>query len=131
MTLAASELVIKSGSNYALPYAGARRFIYICIHINQLWQIELSLRVHNVPIRTVLSCPLCYTDEICIMTTSTSSKVVLITGANQGIGFEIAKAFSLLAGYHVLMGSRDAQRGLDAAKKLQGQPSPVDSITIE
>jgi NAD(P)-dependent dehydrogenase (short-subunit alcohol dehydrogenase family) len=62
---------------------------------------------------------------------SISSKIVLITGANQGIGFEIAKALSSKPGYHILIGSRDTQRGIDAAKQLQEQGLHVEPITIE
>jgi NAD(P)-dependent dehydrogenase (short-subunit alcohol dehydrogenase family) len=65
------------------------------------------------------------------MSASIASKIVLITGANQGIGFEIAKSLSSMVEYHVLIGSRDIQRGIDAAKMLQEQGLSVDSITIE
>lgn len=65
------------------------------------------------------------------MAISPSSKIVLVTGANQGIGFEIAKSLSSKSGYHVLLGSRNPQRGIDAAKKLQEQSSNVEPITIE
>lgn len=65
------------------------------------------------------------------MAISPSSKIVLVTGANQGIGFEIAKSLSSKSGYHVLMGSRDPQRGIDAAKQLQKQGLDVEPITIE
>ncbi|MGF7232641.1 SDR family oxidoreductase [Arachidicoccus sp.] len=44
-------------------------------------------------------------------------KTVLITGANQGIGFETAKQLAQL-GYFVYVGSRDKNKGLDAIKKL-------------
>lgn len=65
------------------------------------------------------------------MAISPSSKIVLVTGANQGIGFEIAKSLSSKTGYHVLLGSRNPQRGIDAAKKLQEQSLNVEPITIE
>ncbi|KAM0247765.1 hypothetical protein ACHAQJ_009698 [Trichoderma viride] len=65
------------------------------------------------------------------MSASTSSKVVLITGANQGIGFEIAKSLSSKPGYHVLVGSRDTQRGIDAANQLHEQGLNVEPITID
>ncbi|KAK1244170.1 hypothetical protein MKX08_002308 [Trichoderma sp. CBMAI-0020] len=65
------------------------------------------------------------------MAVSPSSKIVLVTGANQGIGFEIAKSLSSKSGYHVLMGSRDPQRGIDAAKQLQEQGLDVEPITID
>jgi NAD(P)-dependent dehydrogenase (short-subunit alcohol dehydrogenase family) len=44
-------------------------------------------------------------------------KNVLITGANKGIGFEMAKQMAQL-GYFVFLGSRDKQKGIDAVKKL-------------
>lgn len=65
------------------------------------------------------------------MAISPSSKIALVTGANQGIGFEIAKSLSSKPGYHVLLGSRDPQRGIEAAKQLQGQDLDVEPITIE
>ncbi|KAM0471904.1 hypothetical protein ACHAPX_009039 [Trichoderma viride] len=65
------------------------------------------------------------------MAISPSSKIVLVTGANQGIGFEIAKSLSSKPGYHVLLGSRDLQRGIDAAKQLQEQSLNVEPITID
>jgi hypothetical protein len=66
-----------------------------------------------------------------IMAVAATSKIVLVTGANRGIGFGIAKTLSSKPGYHVLLGSRDAQGGIDAAKKLQDQNLQVEPITIE
>lgn len=65
------------------------------------------------------------------MSASTSSKIVLITGANQGIGFEIARSLSSKAEYYVFMGSRDTQRGINAAKQLHEQGLHVEPLTIE
>ena len=45
-------------------------------------------------------------------------KVALVTGANKGIGLEIARQLGRL-GCTVLIGARDEQRGEDAAKQLQ------------
>ncbi|UMQ42197.1 SDR family NAD(P)-dependent oxidoreductase [Chryseobacterium sp. Y16C] len=47
-------------------------------------------------------------------------KKVLITGANKGIGFEMAKQLAK-KGYYIFIGSRYLQNGLDAVKKLKEQ----------
>ncbi|KAJ7118916.1 short-chain dehydrogenase/reductase SDR [Mycena epipterygia] len=61
---------------------------------------------------------------------SPSTKIVLITGANKGIGFEIAKQLAQ-RGYHVLLGSRDAERGARAAETLQKAGLSVEAVTID
>ncbi|UPK71064.1 SDR family NAD(P)-dependent oxidoreductase [Chitinophaga filiformis] len=47
-------------------------------------------------------------------------KHVLITGANKGIGFEVAKQMAQL-GYYVYLGSRDEQNGLAAINQLKNE----------
>lgn len=47
-------------------------------------------------------------------------KHVLITGANKGIGFEVAKQMAQL-GYYVYLGSRDEQNGLAAVNQLKNE----------
>jgi len=47
-------------------------------------------------------------------------KNVLITGANKGIGFEVAKQMAQL-GYYVYLGCRDGQKGLNAINKLRSE----------
>lgn len=55
------------------------------------------------------------------MTTDTrDKKVALVTGANKGIGLEIARQLARL-GYIALVGARDAQRGQMAAQLLQAE----------
>lgn len=49
-----------------------------------------------------------------------SGQRALVTGAAQGLGFEIAKALAG-AGAHVLMGSRDSGRAGEAAQKIGGE----------
>ena len=46
------------------------------------------------------------------------SKIVLVTGANKGIGFGIAKHLSK-SGWQVIIGARDEQRAEDAISKLK------------
>ncbi|KAI9835972.1 MAG: hypothetical protein M1837_003562 [Sclerophora amabilis] len=57
--------------------------------------------------------------------------IVLITGANQGVGFEIARQLGSHQGYHVLMGSRDAARGATAAKTLSSEGLSVDVVQVD
>lgn len=65
-------------------------------------------------------------------TTSTST-IVLITGANQGLGFEMARQLaSNHPGYHILIGSRDPDKGSAAVTKLKEQGLlSVESVTID
>jgi NAD(P)-dependent dehydrogenase (short-subunit alcohol dehydrogenase family) len=60
------------------------------------------------------------------------STIVLITGANQGIGFETAKMLAKEnAGYHIILGSRNVERGQAAADKLKAENLSVEAITID
>jgi len=45
-------------------------------------------------------------------------KIILVTGGNRGIGLEICRQLAV-AGHQVILGSRDLNKGLLAAKKLQ------------
>ena len=47
-------------------------------------------------------------------------KTALITGANRGIGLETARQL-LENGYHVYLGSRELNNGLEAVKKLKSE----------
>ncbi|KAH8692824.1 putative short chain dehydrogenase/reductase [Talaromyces proteolyticus] len=61
--------------------------------------------------------------------------VTLITGANQGIGFETAKNLVLSSNaYHVIIGSRDANRGTKAVSELQSLADikgTLDTVQID
>jgi NAD(P)-dependent dehydrogenase (short-subunit alcohol dehydrogenase family) len=50
-------------------------------------------------------------------TTSTDQPVALVTGANQGVGNEIAKAL-VADGYIVYVGSRKMENGVKAAAEI-------------
>jgi NAD(P)-dependent dehydrogenase (short-subunit alcohol dehydrogenase family) len=56
-------------------------------------------------------------------------KTAFVTGANKGIGFEISKKL-LKEGYHVLVGSRDENRGKKAIEALSAY-GLVDLVTID
>ncbi|KAI4945381.1 hypothetical protein J4E86_009268 [Alternaria arbusti] len=64
---------------------------------------------------------------------STDQTIVLITGANGGIGFSLATQLLENAKYLVLLGSRSAEKGEAAVKQLQGKglPGKVESLQID
>jgi NAD(P)-dependent dehydrogenase (short-subunit alcohol dehydrogenase family) len=55
---------------------------------------------------------------------STTLKIALVTGANQGIGFQVARALSD-NGYIVYVGSRNIQNGETAAKNIGGKARAI------
>ena len=59
-----------------------------------------------------------------------STKVALITGANKGIGLETARQLAQ-QGVSVLLGSRDASKGEEAAATLKAEGLDVTPITID
>ncbi|WP_317044658.1 SDR family NAD(P)-dependent oxidoreductase [Confluentibacter lentus] len=46
-----------------------------------------------------------------------AKKTALITGANQGLGFETARQLAKI-GYYVYLGSRDKSSGIEAIQKM-------------
>lgn len=58
------------------------------------------------------------------------AKVALVTGGNQGIGFEICRQLGE-KGIAVLLAGRDGQRGEDAATKLAGQGLSVHFLLLD
>jgi NAD(P)-dependent dehydrogenase (short-subunit alcohol dehydrogenase family) len=50
-----------------------------------------------------------------------TKKIVFITGANKGIGYEVARQLAATKEFIVLLGARDSQRGAAAAQKLTAE----------
>jgi NAD(P)-dependent dehydrogenase (short-subunit alcohol dehydrogenase family) len=61
---------------------------------------------------------------------STPNRIALVTGANKGIGFEIARGIAR-SGALVLLGARDTARGKAAADALVGEGLSVVPIQLD
>lgn len=57
-------------------------------------------------------------------------KIALVTGANKGIGYEIARGLGA-TGVTVLLGARDAERGTTAAGKLRAEGITAVPLELE
>lgn len=59
-----------------------------------------------------------------------NTEIALVTGANKGIGKEIARQLGA-AGFTVLAGSRDLARGAAAAKELVAEGYEVEAVQLD
>src|SRR5579862_9389443 len=57
-------------------------------------------------------------------------RIALVTGANKGIGFEVARQLAA-SGCSVLLGARDKALGEEAAAKLQREGGDVRYLSID
>ena len=64
------------------------------------------------------------------MPSTSGSRLALVTGANRGLGFEIAKELTT-KGFDVLLGARDAEEGLAAAERIGATWLPLDVSETE
>lgn len=62
--------------------------------------------------------------------TQIARPIALVTGANKGIGLEIARQLAQ-RGYHVWMGAREARKGTVAAQQLEVDGLPVDPVVLD
>jgi len=62
--------------------------------------------------------------------TASRAPVALVTGANKGIGFEVARAIAK-AGYTVLLGARNPTSGREAAAILTGEHLDVRFVELD
>ncbi|KAF2118025.1 hypothetical protein BDV96DRAFT_489286 [Lophiotrema nucula] len=67
------------------------------------------------------------------MAASAAKTIVLITGANSGVGFELAAQLLAKESYHVLLGARSTQKGNTALQDLQSRklPGSVEFLEID
>jgi NAD(P)-dependent dehydrogenase (short-subunit alcohol dehydrogenase family) len=57
-------------------------------------------------------------------------KIILVTGSNKGIGYEVVRQLTKL-GHHVILTARDPTKGLEALKKLKGENLPVHFLALD
>lgn len=64
------------------------------------------------------------------VTTSNGKRIILISGANKGIGLETARQLSR-AGHHVILGARDPAKAEEATAQLAREGLTVEPITLD
>ncbi|KAI5866008.1 short-chain dehydrogenase [Durotheca rogersii] len=64
------------------------------------------------------------------MPSSSNKPLILITGANQGLGYATAKILADTGKYHVILGSRSVAKGEEAIAKLKSENADVDTSAL-
>jgi NAD(P)-dependent dehydrogenase (short-subunit alcohol dehydrogenase family) len=64
------------------------------------------------------------------MTDRQPARIALVTGANRGIGLEVARQLAV-AGFEVVLGSRDLERGEAAAEALRRDGLPAAALQLD
>ena len=75
-------------------------------------------------------CVCCFLFKTGVTAMPDSKKIALITGANKGIGFEIARQLGA-KGIIVLVGARDQARGDEAARRLQSEGIEASAVHLD
>ncbi|PGH15412.1 hypothetical protein AJ79_02388 [Helicocarpus griseus UAMH5409] len=57
--------------------------------------------------------------------------VILVTGANQGLGYYASEILAKSGNYIILIGSRDLNKGQEAAQKILQEPGNPSSTKVE
>src|SRR5580765_8282446 len=74
-----------------------------------------------------LNPPACFAIYVAM---ATARKIALITGANKGLGFEMARQLGQ-AGVTVLLGARDRAKGEAAAAKLRDEGLDAEFLLLD
>ena len=59
-----------------------------------------------------------------------TKEIVLVTGANKGIGLEIVRVLAR-SGMHVILGARNPERGRKAQSDLKSEGLEVDLLELD
>lgn len=64
------------------------------------------------------------------MAASDSTRVILITGSNQGMGYHVAEFLAKQDGYHIIIAARNAERIEEARQKAIAAGAPAENLSV-